>query len=61
MTPEAVPSASQDLAQMLGQLPRGGESDDVSRLLSIYESVERVYRGASLAGTPTVGSSSANL
>lgn len=59
---EAAPSPSQDLAQMLDNLPRGGEGDDVSRLLSIYESAERVYRGASLAGTPAIGSSSsANL
>lgn len=51
-----------DLANILSTLPTRGAEDDVSRLMDVYESVERVYRGASTAGTPIIGaSSSANL
>lgn len=56
------PTPSEDLAEVLSALPRSGVEDDVSRLMDVYEAAERVYRGASLAGTPVVGSSSsANL
>jgi hypothetical protein len=55
-------SPSADLAVILSTLPRSGAEDDVTRIVEVYESVERVYRGASLAGTPVIGaSSSANL
>jgi hypothetical protein len=60
--PEPTPSESADLASILNTLPTRGAEDDVSRLMDIYESVERVYREASAAGTPVIGaSSSANL
>jgi hypothetical protein len=51
-------SPSQDLATILSNLPRGGAGDDAARLVEVYESAERVYRAASLAGTPAIGSSS---
>lgn len=55
-------SPSGDLATLLSTLPTGGVEDDVSRLVEVYEAAERVYRDASLAGMPVVGSSSsANL
>jgi hypothetical protein len=57
-----VPSPSADLATVLSTLPTSGTEDDVSRLIEVYESVERVYRDASLVGTPVIGaSSSTNL
>jgi hypothetical protein len=49
---------SQDLATILSTLPRSGAEDDVTRLVEVYESAERVYRAASLAGTPVIGASS---
>lgn len=57
-----TPSASADLANILSVLPGRGGEDDISRVMDVYEAAERVYRDASLAGTPVVGvSSSANL
>jgi hypothetical protein len=59
---EPMLSADRDLASILSALSRAGVEDDVSRLMDVYESVERVYREASAAGTPVIGaSSSANL
>jgi hypothetical protein len=49
---------AQDLASLLSQLPREGTDDDVSRLMDVYESAERSYRAAVLAGTPVIGASS---
>lgn len=50
--------ASEDLATILSRLPRNGASDDVTRVVEVYESVERVYRAAAQAGTPTIIASS---
>ena len=55
---ESVPSADRDVANILSTLPTSGAEDDVFRLMNVYESVERVYREASAAGTPVVGASS---
>jgi hypothetical protein len=51
------PTASQDLATILSQLPRAGADDDVTRVVEIYERGERTYRAAVSAGRPTVGAS----
>lgn len=58
MQRSALPPPSEDVATVLSTLPRQGVEDDVSRLIEVYESVERVYRAASLAGTPVIGASS---
>lgn len=54
---QQVPSPSGDLATLLTQLPAGGAGDDAMRLVEIYESAERIYRGATRAGIPGIGSS----
>jgi hypothetical protein len=49
---------SEDLATILSRLPHNGASDDVTRVVEVYESVERAYRAAAQVGTPTINASS---
>lgn len=40
----------QTVEEILAQLPAAGDSDTVFALMEIYESVERSYRAAAMAG-----------
>jgi hypothetical protein len=54
--PEPGQSPSQDIANILSQLPDAGVEDDVTRIMDAYETVERHYRAGVQASAPRVES-----
>lgn len=56
MPQELAPQPASDTAQELTNLlERSGTDDTASRLVEVYERIERSYRAAMLAGHPAAG------
>ncbi len=55
--PVSEEAPTQDVAQILSQLPRSGSEDDIARLMDVYEAGERHYRASVQANSPTVRAS----